>query len=218
MNGEPLFPLANTIGGRVSADMKQKAFAAIFISIIGMIVYLWFRFQRLSYGVAAAVALLHDVLITVGLLALSKYVVDAVPALASAVQIQSFQISLTIVAALLTIIGYSVNDTIITFDRLREIKGKSPRLTAEMVNRSVNQTLGRTILTSLTVFIAIVILYFWGGEGIHSFAFSFLVGVVVGTYSSIYIASPVLLWLSGTPSSLSEKEGGSAALRRPATA
>ncbi len=104
---------------------------------------------------------------------------------------------MTIVAALLTIIGYSVNDTIVTFDRLREIKGKTPQITAKMVNDSVNQTLSRTILTVLTVFITVVVLYIWGGAGLHSFAFAFLVGVVVGTYSSIYVASPILLWLSG---------------------
>ena len=117
--------------------------------------------------------------------------------MAHVLKIDAFQINLTIVAALLTIIGYSVNDTIVTFDRLREIKGKSPQLTAKMVNDSVNQTLSRTILTVFTVFIVVVILYFFGGEGLHSFAFAFLVGVVAGTYSSVYVASPVLLWLSG---------------------
>ena len=100
-------------------------------------------------------------------------------------------------AALLTIIGFSVNDTIVTFDRLREIKGKTPQLTAKMVNDSVNQTLSRTILTVFTVFIVVFVLYVFGGDGLHSFAFAFLVGVFIGTYSSVYIAAPVLLWLSG---------------------
>ena len=120
-----------------------------------MVIYLWLRFQKASYGIAAGVALLHDVLVTIGMIALSYYIVDAVPALAEALQIESFQINLTIVAALLTIIGYSVNDTIVTFDRLREIKGKTPQLTANMVNESVNQTLSRTILTVATVFIVV---------------------------------------------------------------
>jgi SecD/SecF fusion protein len=111
------------------------------------------------------------------------------------------------VAALLTIIGYSLNDTIVTFDRLREIKGKSPQLTPQMVNASVNQCLSRTILTALTVFLTVVILYFFGGEGIHSFAFAFLVGVVAGTYSTVYIAAPVLLWLSGTSAASAESAG-----------
>ncbi len=192
-----MFPLANKIGGRVSSNMQVDALKALFLSLLGVVIYLWVRFQKLMYGLAAAAALVHDVLVTIGMLALSKYVVDAVPGLASALKIDSFQIGLTIVAALLTIIGYSLNDTIVTFDRLREIKGKSPKLTSTMVNASVNQCLSRTLLTALTVFITVAILYFWGGDGIHGFAFSFLVGTVVGTYSTVYIAAPVLLWLSG---------------------
>src|SRR6185295_15834674 len=197
MRQNPIFPLASKIGGRVSGDMQIKALEAILISLVAMVIYLWLRFSKPAYGIAAGVALIHDVLITIGALAISKYVVDAVPALALALRIDAFQINLTIVAALLTIIGFSVNDTIVTFDRLREIKGKSPTLTAKMVNDAVNQTLSRTILTVFTVFIVVVILYFFGGEGVHSFAFAFLVGIVTGTYSSVYIASPVVLWLSG---------------------
>jgi SecD/SecF fusion protein len=192
-----MFPLANKIGGRVSSNMQLDALKALVISLAGVVAYLWVRFQKLTYGLAAAAALVHDVLITLGMLAISKYVVEAVPGLASALQVDSFQISLTIVAALLTIVGYSLNDTIVTFDRLREIKGKSPQLTASMVNAAVNQCLSRTLLTALTVFITVLILYFFGGDGIHGFAFAFLVGVIAGTYSTIYIAAPVLLWLSG---------------------
>jgi SecD/SecF fusion protein len=197
LRNSPIFPLASTIGGRVSGDMQIKALEAVLISLVAMVIYLWLRFSKPAYGIAAGVALIHDVLITIGALAISSYIVQAVPALALALQIDAFQINLTIVAALLTIIGFSVNDTIVTFDRLREIKGKSPNLTAKMVNDAVNQTLSRTILTVFTVFIVVVILYFFGGEGVHSFAFAFLVGIVTGTYSSVYIASPVVLWLSG---------------------
>ncbi len=197
MRETPLFPMANKIGGRVSTNMQVKALEAIGVSLVAMVIYLWLRFAKPAYGIAAGVALIHDVLFTVGMLALSYYIVEAMPTVAHALGIQSFQINLTIVAALLTIIGYSVNDTIVTFDRLREIKGKSPNLTAKMVNDSVNQTLSRTILTVFTVFIVVVILYIFGGEGLHSFAFAFLVGIVTGTYSSVYIASPVVLWLSG---------------------
>jgi SecD/SecF fusion protein len=194
----PLFPLASKIGGRVSSNMQVQALYAIFVSMLGIIGYLWIRFQKVSYGIAAAVALVHDVLVTLGMLALSAYVVNGAPALAGALQINSFQVDLTIVAALLTIIGYSLNDTIITFDRLREVKGKSPKLTAGMVNLAVNQTLSRTILTSGTSLLVVVVLYFFGGDGIHGFAFSFLIGIIFGTYSSIFIASPILLWLSGS--------------------
>jgi SecD/SecF fusion protein len=197
LHAKPLFPLANTIGSRVSSNMKFQAILATLLSLVAMVIYLWLRFQKPAYGIAAGVALLHDVMVTVGMIALSYYVVEAVPVLAHALRIESFQINLTIVAALLTIIGFSVNDTIVTFDRLREIKGKSPQLTANMVNESVNQTLSRTLLTVTTVFIVVIVLYIYGGAGLHSFAFAFLVGIMVGTYSTIYIAAPVLLWLSG---------------------
>jgi SecD/SecF fusion protein len=204
MTTTPLFPLANTIGGRVSSNMQIQALYAIGVSLLGVVAYLWLRFQKVTYGVAAGVAVVHDVAVTIGMMALSAYIVRAIPGLASALQLEAFQINLTIVAALLTIIGYSLNDTIVTFDRLREIKGKSPQLTPAMVNSSVNQCLSRTILTALTVFLVVVILYFFGGEGIHAFAFAFLVGVVAGTYSTVYIAAPVLLWLSGTKLSTAE--------------
>lgn len=197
MHDTALFPMANKIGGRVSSDMKSKAVWAVVVSLIGVVIYLWLRFQKVSYGLSAAIAVAHDVFVTIGFMAMSYYIVSWVPALASFLQIDAFQINLTIVAALLTIIGYSLNDTIVTFDRLREIKGKSPQLTTKMVNDSVNQCLSRTILTALTVFLTVVILYFFGGDGIHSFAFAFLVGVIAGTYSTVYIAAPVLLWLSG---------------------
>jgi SecD/SecF fusion protein len=193
----PMFPLANKIGGRVSAKMQVTALEAIFFSLVGTTVYLWLRFQKAVYGLAAAAALVHDVLVTLGMIALSAYIVAAVPQLASALQIDSFQINLTIVAAVLTIMGFSLNDTIVIFDRVREVRGKRPYVTAEIVNTSINQTLSRTILTSLTVFIVVVILYFFGGDGIHGFAYAFMIGVVTGTYSTIYIATPMLLWLSG---------------------
>jgi SecD/SecF fusion protein len=211
MASTPLFPMANKIGGRVSETMQQNALLAVFVSLVSVVIYLWLRFQKVSYGMAAAIAVAHDVLVTIGVMALSAYVVRAVPGLASMLQLEAFQINLTIVAALLTIIGYSLNDTIVTFDRLREIKGKSPQLTSQMVNASVNQCLSRTILTALTVFMTVVILYFFGGEGIHSFAFAFLVGVIAGTYSTVYIAAPVLLWLSGTTAASTELDSPRAA-------
>ncbi len=195
-NSEPVFPLANKIGGRVAGDMKTTAIASIAISLIGIVAYIWFRFQRVMYGLAAVVALVHDVLVTLGMIALSGLVVSNFPGLADALMIEKFQISLPIVAAFLTIIGYSLNDTIVVFDRIREVKGKSPKLTAQTINTSINQTLSRTLLTSLTTLLSVVLLYVLGGDGIHGFAFSLVVGVVVGTYSSIFIASPALFWMS----------------------
>jgi SecD/SecF fusion protein len=198
MNATPMFPLANQIGGRVSTGLQIQAIKAIAFSCLGIIAYLWFRFQKFSFGLAAVLALLHDVFITIGMVALSAYFVNLVPGVAKALQIDGFQISLEIVAALLTIIGYSVNDTIIVFDRLREVRGKSPDLTKEMINACVNQTLSRTLLTAFTVFLVVMILYWFGGEGVHGFAFCMVIGVFVGCYSSIYIAAPILYWLVGT--------------------
>ena len=195
-NSKPIFPLANKIGGRVAGDMTTKAIAAILISLLGIIAYIWIRFQHVKYGVAAVVALVHDVLVTLGMIALSAWVVSSIPVLADSLMIEKFQISLPIVAAFLTIIGYSLNDTIVVFDRIREVKGKSPDLSADMINNSINQTLSRTLLTSLTTFLSVILLYFLGGDGIHGFAFALVIGVIVGTYSSIFIASPVLLWMS----------------------
>ena len=112
--------------------------------------------------------------------------------------IEPFKINLPIIAAFLTIIGYSLNDTIVIFDRIREIRGKSMELSPELVNNSINQTLSRTLLTSLTVFLVVLILYAIGGQAIHGFAFALVVGVISGTYSTVYIATPVLIWLNRT--------------------
>ena len=109
--------------------------------------------------------------------------------------VDDFKISLDVVAALLTIVGFSINDTIVIFDRLRELRGKSRYVTAAMIDKAVNQTLSRTILTSGTAFLATLILYVFGGQGIHAFAFAMLVGIITGSYSTIYIASPIVLWL-----------------------
>ncbi|MBL4886159.1 MAG: hypothetical protein JKY95_16705 [Planctomycetaceae bacterium] len=107
-----------------------------------------------------------------------------------------FKINLSMIAAFLTIIGYSLNDTIVVFDRIREVRGKNPDINADMVNTSLNQTLSRTLLTSVTTLLVVTILYFIGGEGLHGFAFCLVIGVMVGTYSSIFVASPVLLKLA----------------------
>lgn len=193
----PFFPSSNTIGGKVAGSTRVRAGYALLLSVIGIIVYLWIRFTRFSFGLAAAVALLHDVLVTVGLIALSAYLTGFLQFLL----IQEFKIGLSVLAALLTIVGYSVNDTIVVFDRIREVKGKNPNLTIGMINSSINQTLSRTLITALTTLFVIVVLYIGGGVGIHGFAFTLLVGVTVGTYSSIFIASPILMWLTAVPES-----------------
>jgi SecD/SecF fusion protein len=189
----PVWPSSSKIGSAVAGRMKNKATMALLTSLLGIIVYIWIRFQRVMFGLAAVVALVHDVLITLGAIAVSAWLAGIFGFLL----IEEFKISLPIVAALLTIIGYSLNDTIVVFDRIREVRGKSPQLTGEMVNRSINQTLNRTLLTSLTTLLVVAVLYAIGGEGIHGFAFALVVGVIVGTYSSIFVASPVLLWMAG---------------------
>jgi SecD/SecF fusion protein len=193
LKNEPVFLSLSEVGPAVADEMQGKAIGAVLISLFFIAAYIWFRFQKIAFGLAAVVALLHDVLITLGIVALSHWLAGPLKFL----MIEDFKINLAMVASFLTIIGYSLNDTIVVFDRIREVRGKSPRLTSEMVNLSVNQTLSRTLLTSATTIVSILLLYIFGGEGIHGFAFSLLVGIIVGTFSSIYIASPILLWLVG---------------------
>jgi SecD/SecF fusion protein len=187
---QPVFQSVSKIESRVAGEMQQRAIAGLLLSLVFIVAYIWFRFQRIAYGIAAVVALIHDVLITLTFIAVSHWLFQPLGFL----MIEDFKISLTIIAAFLTIIGYSLNDTIVVFDRIREVKGKSPNLSEKMINASVTQTLSRTLLTSSTTIIAIALMYIFGGEGIHGFAYCLLIGILVGTYSSIFIAAPILLW------------------------
>ena len=178
--GEQAFEVRRleTVGPKVGKDLRRKAMLAVLFSTVMMGLYIAFRFEP-RFGVGAAVALLHDVLITAGALSMTNMEFD-----------------LTVVAALLTVVGFSVNDTVIVCDRIRENMRKLRRdsLTA-IINRSINETLSRTIITTGTAVLVIIALLFLGGEVIHAFAFALLVGFTIGTYSSIYVASPiVLLW------------------------
>jgi SecD/SecF fusion protein len=191
LNDTPVYLSANTIGGKVAGNTKVTAVYALLASLLMIVLYVWLRFQNVAFGLAAVVALAHDVLVTVACLAISKFVA---PFMGWAL-VDDFKISLDVVAALLTIVGFSINDTIVIFDRLRELRGKARYVTAAMIDKAVNQTLSRTILTSGTAFLATLILYAFGGQGIHAFAFAMLVGIITGSYSTIYIASPIVLWL-----------------------
>jgi len=193
MNNSPLFEEVSKFSKSVGGEMQNQAIIAMLISLGAIIIYVAFRFQRVTFGFAAVAALVHDVLVVLGVVALASLASGG--ALGSLFGLYDFKINLPMIAAFLTIVGYSLNDTIVVFDRIREVRGKNPNLTPEMINTSLNQTLSRTLLTSLTTFFVVAILYVFGGEGIHGFAFCLLVGVLVGTYSSIYVASPVLLWL-----------------------
>jgi preprotein translocase subunit SecF len=164
------------VGPTVGKQLEKQATLATLYSMLGMLVYLWFRFQ-LIYGVAAVVACFHDTLITVGAFALTNQ-----------------EISLTVIAAILTLVGYSMNDTIVVFDRIRENLRLSRRESLpDVVNRSINQTLSRTVLTSGLTFLTVLSLYIFGGRVLHGFSFALVVGILIGTYSSIAVAAPMLV-------------------------
>ncbi|HEY3123647.1 MAG TPA: protein translocase subunit SecF [Thermoanaerobaculia bacterium] len=170
---------AENVGPQVGADLRQKALWAVAASIVGMLIYIAWRFRSFPFGVGAVIALIHDTLITVGLLALFGR-----------------EFNLVVVAALLTLVGYSVNDTVVVFDRIRENQRTPKKEPLEtIINRSINQTLSRTVLTSGATMLVVVALFFLGGEVLNTFALTLIIGIVIGTYSSIYVASPiVVIW------------------------
>ena len=194
-NATPWFPASNTIGSVVADYAKMASLAAILASFVAIVLYLWLRFHKIYFGLAAVVTLINNVLITLGALALSIWLK---PILGFA-YVDDFKISLTVVAAFLTVIGYSLNDTIILFDRIREIRGKSSQLTIDHINRSVNQVLSRTLLTSLTTLYVVIVLYIFAGAGLRAFSFALGVGIVAGTLGSIFLASPLLYWMVNQP-------------------
>ena len=166
----------SVVGPTVGKQLEKQALLATLYSMLGMLVYLWFRFQ-LIYGVAAVVACFHDTLITVGAFALTNQ-----------------EISLTVIAAILTLVGYSMNDTIVVFDRIRENLRLSRReALPDVVNRSINQTLSRTVLTSGLTFLTVLSLYLFGGQVLRGFSFALVIGILIGTYSSIAVAAPMLV-------------------------
>jgi preprotein translocase subunit SecF len=164
------------VGPKVGADMRSSAIQATLLALAGMLVYIWFRFEWI-YGLAAVIAVFHDTLITIGIFSIFNK-----------------EITLTVIAALLTLVGYSMNDTIVIFDRIRENLhlNRKERL-VDVINRSVNQTLGRTVMTSGLTFLTVISLYLFGGPVLHGFSFALVAGIIVGTYSSVYIASPIVL-------------------------
>ncbi len=177
---------------QVAGDTQQTALFSLVLSALVILVYVWFRFGSLKYGTATVLAMLHDVALVIGAVGLSHYVAQ-VPWLAGALLVEPFRVNLTIVAAVLTVMSYSMIDTIVVFDRIRENRGKFGHLSRQIVNDSINQTLSRTLLTAGTTIVTVTIMYIVGGPGIHGFTFVLLVGILVGTYSSIAIAAPILL-------------------------
>jgi SecD/SecF fusion protein len=196
MASSPAFDQVNKFEGAVAEEMKQKALMAMGLSFIAMIVYLWFRFERIVYGLALVLAVIHDCLLVLGMIAVGAYLSKYLP-FTRYLGLETFMIDLNMIAAFMTIAGYSLNDTIVNFDRLREIKGKNPHISGHLVNLAVNQCLGRTFLTSWTVFMVVFVLYVWGGESLHGFAYALFCGMITGVYSTVYIASPAVLWIAG---------------------
>jgi preprotein translocase subunit SecF len=174
------------VGPKIGSDLRSQAFWVVMAALGAMLIYIAFRFEWI-YGVAAVVAVFHDTIITIGLFSLFNKPID-----------------ITVIAALLTLVGYSMNDTIVTFDRIREnLKLQMRGTFSEIVNRSINQTLSRTVLTSGLTLLTALALYIFGGQVLNGFSFALVVGIIVGTYSSIFIASPILIFWKD----LSEKRG-----------
>ena len=174
---------AENVGPQVGSDLRKKALWAVATSMVGMLLYIAFRFKSLPFGVGAIIATLHDTLITVGLLALFGR-----------------EFNLVVVAAILTLVGYSVNDTVVVYDRIRENQRTPKKEPLEtIINRSINQTLSRTVLTSGATMLVVLALFFLGGEVLNTFALTLIIGIIIGTYSSIYVASPiVVIWKQWT--------------------
>jgi preprotein translocase subunit SecF len=166
------------VGPKVSSELAEQGIIAVVTAILGILMYVWFRFEW-QFAIGAVISLLHDVLLTIGLFCLLR-----------------IEFNLQIIAAILTIVGYSLNDTVVVFDRIREYLRKYKTMPlADLIDFSLNSVLPRTILTSVTTMLALIALYIFGGEVLRGFTFTMIWGVVIGTYSSIFIASPVLILL-----------------------
>lgn len=178
LTGNFSFRRVENVGPKVSGELLKSGLIAIVLSLSAMLIYIWIRFEW-QFSLGAIIALIHDVIITIGFFSILE-----------------FEINLSIVAALLTIVGYSMNDTVVIFDRVREnLKKYSSKSINEISNLSINETLSRTIITSSTTLLALLSIFFFGGKILHGFSFAMILGVVFGTYSSIFIANPILIKL-----------------------
>ena len=189
LNSEINFRRVENVGPKVSAELLQSGIIAITLSLAAMLFYIWIRFEW-QFSVGAIVALFHDVIITLGVFSLL-----------------SLEINLSIIAAVLTIVGYSMNDTVVIYDRVRENLGKYHKLEiANIANLSINETLARTIITSVTTLLALFSIFILGGEILRGFSFAMILGVFIGTYSSIFVASPILKFLKVSYKTLEKEE------------
>ncbi|GIX18083.1 MAG: hypothetical protein KatS3mg119_2269 [Rhodothalassiaceae bacterium] len=187
----------NFIGPKVSGELARDGTLAVTLAVLLVLVYIWFRFEW-QFGVGAVIALVHDVTLTIGFFSITQ-----------------LEFNLSIIAALLTIVGYSLNDTVVVYDRIRENMRKFRRMPlAELLDRAINETLSRTVMTSLTTVIALVALFLFGGAVLRGFTAAMIWGIFVGTYSSIFIASPILLFLDLRPGTFEDADEDKA-LQRP---
>jgi len=183
------FRRVENVGPKVSAELLQDGVTAIAIALAAMLIYIWFRFEW-QFSIGAIVAIFHDVIITLGIFSLL-----------------SLEINLSIVAAVLTIVGYSMNDTVVIFDRVREnLKKYADIKIFDLTNLSINETLSRTLITSVTTLLALLSIFFFGGEILKGFSFAMILGVILGTYSSIFIANPVLVYFKVSQKTLIKEE------------
>ena len=183
------FSRVENVGPKVSAELLQDGVTAIAIALAAMLIYIWFRFEW-QFSIGAIVAIFHDVIITLGIFSLL-----------------SLEINLSIVAAVLTIVGYSMNDTVVIFDRVREnLKKYADIKIFDLTNLSINETLSRTLITSVTTLLALLSIFFFGGEILKGFSFAMILGVILGTYSSIFIANPVLVYFKVSQKTLIKEE------------
>ena len=189
LNAEINFRRVENVGPKVSSELLQSGIIAISLSLAAMLFYIWIRFEW-QFSIGSIVALFHDVIITIGIFS-----------------ILSLEINLSIIAAVLTIVGYSMNDTVVIYDRIRENLNKHTQLNiSETANLSINETLSRTIITSVTTLLALLSIYILGGEILRGFSFAMILGVLIGTYSSIFVAAPVLKFFKVSYKTLEKKE------------
>jgi SecD/SecF fusion protein len=179
---------------QIAAQSQTQALIAILLAWLMIIGYMWVRFGSVRYGFAGVIALVHDVLIALAFVGISGWIGGTRHPIGQALLIEDFKIDMTIIAALLTLVGYSINDKIVIFDRIRELRGRHGQVNAATVNAAVNQTFPRTLMTGITVMLVLLVMYIFGGSGIRGFSFCMLIGVITGTYSSIAVASPMLLF------------------------
>lgn len=187
---ETSLPRVTQIDPSVGEEAKTQAMVAIVLSLIAMLIYIWIRFGDLHFGFGAIITLFHDTCVTVGMVTACTYI--AATTIGQKLLIGDFKIDLAMIAAFLTLLGYSINDTIVIYDRIRENRRKGT-LTPQIINNSINETLSRTLLTSTTTLLVLIVMYIFGGKGLRGFNFAMLFGIILGTYSSIAISAPILL-------------------------